>query len=130
MTVYVVQDPRRYDKATGKYTRVFNITPAKEYGELVYLLTPTAAPWNTDSVIFDLWERLGSFGDDDYLLMIGNPILIGWATAIASEVNNGKVAALQWNGKERKYIEVRAQILGLDSDEAGEIETDNGRKGE
>lgn len=113
VTVYVVQDQRRYNRETGDYESAFDLSPAEEYGELSYLLTPTAAPWNPDSVLPELWSALGQFGDQDHLLLIGNPVLIGWATAIAADANEGQVSLLQWHGRERRYIPVSAQVFDV-----------------
>ena len=114
MTVYVVQDQRRYDKDTGKYVNKFNLTSAEEHGELKYLLTPTASPFHPETLMPELWDRLKDFSDADALLLIGNPILIGWATAIAADANNGHVTLLQWHGRDRKYIPVTAQVFDVD----------------
>lgn len=115
MTVYVVQDHRRYDKDTGEYVSVHDLSPAEEFGQLKYLLSPTAAPWASESIIADLWDGLTGFGDGDYLLMVGNPVLCGLATAIACDINGGRIRFLQWNGRERKYTPVEAQVFEVDS---------------
>lgn len=115
VTVFVVQDSRRYDKDTGEYVSVHDLSPAEEYGTLRYLLSPTAAPWAPQSVLDDLWKGLEDFGDDDYLLMVGNPILVGLATAVACDINDGRIKFLQWNGRERRYTDVEAQVYPLDA---------------
>ncbi|QIG74985.1 hypothetical protein EVC26_066 [Rhizobium phage RHph_I72] len=114
MTVYVVQDHRRYDNLTGKYVSVHDLSPAEEYGQLRYLLTPTAAPWNSAGILNDLWAGLEDFGDLDYLLMVGNPVLCGLAAAVASEINDGKIRFLQWNGRDHRYVAVEAQVFEVD----------------
>jgi hypothetical protein len=111
MTVFVVQDHRRYDTATGSYVPVYDLTPAEKFGDLKFLLTPTAAPWATDSIINDLWDALEDFGDDDYLLMVGNPVLCGLAAAVACDVNKGRIRFLQWNGRQKVYTPIEAQVF-------------------
>lgn len=113
VTVFVVQDQRRYNRDTGDYEAAFDLSPAEEYGQLSYLLTPTAAPWSPETVLPELWTALGSFGDGDHLLLVGNPILIGWATAVAADANEGRVGLLQWHGKDRRYIAVSAQVFDV-----------------
>lgn len=113
MTVYVVQDHRRYDKDTGQYVSVHDLSPAEEFGELRYLLSPTAAPWKPESILDDLWDGLSDFGDEDYLLMVGNPVLCGLATAVACDINDGRIRFLQWNGREHKYTPVEAQVFDV-----------------
>lgn len=112
--VYVVQDTRRYEN--GEYVSVHDLTPAREFGELVYLLSPTAAPWKPDNILNDLWTKLEDFCDEDYLLMVGNPALIGLAAAVACEVNDGRIRFLQWHGREQSYKPVEAQVFDPSGD--------------
>lgn len=116
MTVYIVQDHRRYNRDTGEYESVHDLAPAEEYGTLKYLLSPTAAPWSPETVLPDLWAGLRDFGDADHLLLTGNPVLIGWATAVAADYNDGRVSLLQWHGRDRRYIPVTAQVFPVDAD--------------
>lgn len=114
MTVYVVQDPRRYNRGTGEYEPVFDLTPAEEFGELRFLLSPTAAPFDAQSIVDDLRSGLEFFSSDDHLLLIGNPALIGMATAVAADINEGHVHFLQWHGRKRAYVEVEVHLFDLD----------------
>lgn len=114
MTVYVVQDHRRYDKETGQYVSVHDLSPAEEYGQLRYLLSPTAAPWAVDSIIRDLWDGLKDFTDQDYLLMVGNPVLCSLAAVVATDITGGCIRFLQWSGKDRRYAAVEAQVFEVD----------------
>jgi len=109
--VFVVQNQHRWDRERQTFIPKFDLTPAAEYGELVYLLSPTAAPFTPDPVLGELRDKLADFNDGDYLLLVGNPMLIGFATAIAASANNGHVNLLQWSGKDRRYIAVEASGL-------------------
>jgi len=55
-------------------------------------------------------ERLSDFCNDDHLLLIGNPGLIGMATTIAARYNDGSVKLLQWSGRHNEYTEIVAKI--------------------
>jgi len=114
MSVFVVQNQRRLDRAKNAYVPKFDLNPALEYGKLVYLLSPTAKPFEPEPVIDELHEKLGNYDDDDYLLLVGNPMLIGWAVAIAGEYNYGRVRTLQWSGKDNRYLSVNAQLFPVD----------------
>lgn len=116
MTVYVVQDHQRYNRDTGEYESVHDLAPAEEYGPIRYLLTPTAAPWAPDTILDELREGLRDFGPEDYLLLNGNPILIGLATAVAADTASGAVNFLQWHGRERRYTPVTAQVFEVDEE--------------
>lgn len=109
--VFVVQNQHRSDPETGNMVPKFNLAPAAQYGELVYLLSPTAAPWRPDPLVEELSAKLADFTSADFLLLIGNPVLIGFATAIAAKANDGDINCLQWSGREQKYIVVRGRGL-------------------
>ena len=107
MTVFAVQQPHRWNGK--KLVPTFDLRPAEEYGEIEFLLSPSAAPWDTVSIVDELQEKLHNYTDEDYLLLIGNPVLIGLTVAIAANMN-GAVNCLQWSGKDKKYICVSANI--------------------
>lgn len=109
--VFVVQQHVRWDKERQELVPKFDLEPAAEYGELEFLLTPNAAPFNSAPIIRELREKLADFCDDDYLLLVGNPCLIGFASAVAADWNDGRVKFLQWSGKDQKYIPVEAELF-------------------
>lgn len=111
MSVYVVQNHALYNSSTGKMESRFDLGPAKKFGDLVFLLPPIKVPNDPSSTIKELQEKLSNFSDDDYLLLIGNPCFIGWATTIAAAMNSGNVKQLQWNGKKRIYYQICATGL-------------------
>ena len=110
--VYIIQKQMRYDERKRGLVPRFDLEPAKQYGELCYLLSPTAEPTDPEPVLKALRERLEHVTADDYLLLVGNPCLIGWATAIAADRTEGRVNFLQWHSRERRYLAVRAKIFG------------------
>lgn len=117
--VYVVQNQHRWDRLENKFVPKFDFEPAGEYGELVDLLSPTAAPFRTETIIAELHDKLANFSDDDHLLLVGNPVLIGISLAIASDYNNGNIKVLQWSGKDRKYLPIEVKNLYKTSTEIG-----------
>lgn len=111
MTVYVVQQADRWDPAKGVFVPKYDVSEARVYGEISYLLGPRANPLTGPrSIVQELKEKLAGFCDDDFLLLVGNPCLIGWAVAVAAGVN-GTVNLLQWSGKEQRYIAVVSGTL-------------------
>jgi len=104
--VFVVQRQKKIDVANGALVDKFDVGPAERFGELVYLLGPSAKPW-TASVIPELREALRGYdGERDWLIGIGSPILIGCAVAFAAHYGQGKVRFLQWNGRDRDYTPI------------------------
>ncbi len=108
--VYVVQKQMRFDNTKGELVPRFDLKPAEEYGRFVYLLSPTASPFKAASVLADMKKHLKDFTNQDHLLLIGNPCLIGFAVAVAAFYNNGRVNMLQWSGKDGKYLPVSGDI--------------------
>ncbi len=109
--VYVVQNQHRWDKSQETFVPKFDLNPAREFGELHYLLSPTAAPFRPDSILTELHEKLKDFGPNDFLLLVGNPVLIGFSVAVASFINGGSVSLLQWSGKDQRYVAITAENI-------------------
>jgi len=97
--VYVVQE------VPGR-----NITSASKHGELVALLPAGDIVLSPQPTVRRLRTALRDFNDDDFLLLMGDPVAIGLATAIAAEINVGKVAFLKWDRQEQLYYIVRADV--------------------
>lgn len=111
MTVYAVQQQMRFDQTRKELVpRFTSINKAERWGQILYLLSPSAHPFNPDLVLGDMHEKLSGFSDDDHLLLIGNPGLIGMATTIAAHYNGGSVKLLQWSGRHNEYTEIVAKI--------------------
>ncbi len=112
MTVFAVQQQMRFDADTHELVpRFTSINKAEKWGQIVYILSPSAHPFNPQLVLGDIHEKLRNFSDDDFLLLIGNPGLIGMSTAIASHYNDGRVKFLQWSGRHREYTEIVTEIF-------------------
>jgi hypothetical protein len=107
-TVYLIQHQYKAN-AAGDLVPKFNTASAERYGRLVPLLSPTAGPFNPESVIAELSRKLSAFTSDDYLLLLGNPCLIGWATAIAASYCP-KLRMLQWSSRSKEYVVVEADL--------------------
>lgn len=114
--VFVIQNQHRWDRERQQFVPKFDLAAGEEYGELVYLLSPTAAPFRPQPVIAELREKLADFRSGDHLLLVGNPVLIGFAVALAAQVNNGEVSLLQWSGKDQRYIQVKANLEDFTSE--------------
>lgn len=108
--VYVVQNHLRYDPELGELVPRYNISPAERFGKLKFILSPRATTARPEEVIAKMDLILRNFTDEDFLLLIGNPVLIGWATALAAAHNKGRVQLLVWSGKERDYTPVKSHL--------------------
>ena len=109
--VFVIQNHASYNKSTGLMVPRYDLSPAEKFGELVFLLSPITVPNNPAKVVAELRRKLHDFSDEDHLLLIGSPVFIGWATAVAADINDGKVALLQYSGNRKQYFSVKADGL-------------------
>ena len=96
----------------------FNIMGASRYGELVTLLPENSQIiMSPGPLIFKLRKLLKNFTEDDYLLLTGDPAIIGVACSIVSDINNGKFNFLKWDRQEKMYYPIRVNLY-----EKGDIE--------
>lgn len=112
MTVFVVQQQMKFDKEIGALVPRFSgLDKAERFGPLKYVLPPHAHAFDPEAVIGDMHSSLLDFCDDDFLLLVGNPALIGMVTAVAAHYNDGSVRLLQWSGRHEEYTEITAKIF-------------------
>jgi len=89
-----------------------DLTPASKYGHIVYLVEERRAGEKqlTPGIINDMASKLKKFRNGDYLLLVGDPCLIGAATTLAAKFNNGGVAFLRWERRMQGYTVERMQL--------------------
>ncbi len=88
-----------------------NILPAKEYGEIKVLIPPgSQVTFCAEAITFKLLLDLEGFTDDDYLLLIGDPVAIGISVAVAAHWNDGRVKMLKWDRQEKQYCPIEMDI--------------------
>jgi hypothetical protein len=111
MTVFAIQQQMKFDDVQKKLVpRFSSIEKAFRWGKISYVLSPAAHPFNPELVLGDIHKSLCDFCDEDYLLLIGNPVIIGMSTSVAAHYNEGRVKFLQWSGRHGEYTEIPAKI--------------------
>lgn len=108
--VFAVQDQHRLDRQTNTWKPIFNLQPAEKYGTISFLLEAHEVPFAHPQMVPRIEAELADFNDSDWLLLIGNPSLIGVTVAAAAFANEGRIQLLQWDGKFRKYIPVFVKL--------------------
>ena len=115
-TVYVVQEIAGTREGRPK----FNIMGAAQYGNLKFLLDERSQIiFSPGPLIFKLRSALRDFKRTDYLLLTGDPAIIGVTCSIVSEYTNGKFNLLKWDKQERRYypIEINLYETGATNDD-------------
>ena len=106
-TVYVVQEIA----GTRFNSPKINITGALEYGDFKFLLPELSQlMWSPGPLIFQLRKLLKDYTPDDYLLLVGDPAIIGVACSIVSDITNGKYKLIKWDRQERKYYPIEINL--------------------
>jgi len=95
-----------------------NIMGAAEYGKFKFLLPELSQIiFSPGPLIFKLRKELKNYKKQDYLLLTGDPAIIGVACSIVSDITNGKYNLLKWDKQERKYY-----TIAIDLYEKGKID--------
>ena len=111
---YVIQEIPGTQSGNPK----INIMGASRYGEFKFLLPEFSQMiFSPGPLIFKLRKGLKDFKIGDYLLLTGDPAIIGVACSIVSDITNGKYNVLKWDKQERKYYPIEINLY-----EKGEID--------
>ena len=88
-----------------------NIVSATRWGDLEPLTSPfDQIHINPSQIVAQIRRKLVEFNDDDWLLAMGDPAIIGVAFAIASEQNHRRVNILKWDRMEKSYYPVKIRL--------------------
>ena len=99
-TVFVIQDIPGTKQGAPK----INIIGATQFGKLKVLLPENSQIILSPTyVITTLRTLLKDYTPEDYLLLTGDPAIIGVACSIVSDITNGKYNLLKWDKQERRY---------------------------
>jgi len=88
-----------------------NIMGAAEFGTFKFLLPELSQIiFSPGPLIFKLRKGLQNYKPRDFLLLTGDPAIIGVACSIVSDITNGKYQLLKWDKQERKYYSIKINL--------------------
>jgi len=132
--VYVVQELKRYHcpKCDGTYSKPVrggfrcqtceheyeqgvakprdSLTEAAAYGDIEVLFSGNKVGIGVQPIVKQFKYALRNFDDGDFLLVVGDPVLIGIASTMAAASNRGNVNFLRWDRQTRSYIKIGVRI--------------------
>ena len=89
----------------------FNIIGAQKFGRIEVLLREdTQIVRSPGPITYQLRRLLKDFTDKDYLLLSGDPSVIGLACAIVSDINSGRFNLLKWDRQEKVYYPLEINL--------------------
>ena len=116
-TVHVIQEIAGTRAGNPK----INIMGASVYsssGKFHFLLPEfSQIIFSPGPLIYKLRQGLKNFKKRDFLLLTGDPAIIGVACSIVSDITGGKYNLLKWDKQERKYYPIEINLY-----EKGEID--------
>jgi hypothetical protein len=105
--VYVIQEIPGTQAGSPR----INIMSASQYGHFKFLLPEfSQIIFSPGPLIFKLRKSLKEFNEGDYLLLTGDPAIIGVACSIVSDMTNGKYNLLKWDKQERQYYPIAINL--------------------
>ena len=105
--VYVIQEIPGTKAGIPK----INIMSASRYGKFKFLLPEfSQIIFSPGPLIFKLRKGLQNYRAKDFLLLTGDPAIIGVACYIVSDITNGKYQLLKWDKQERKYYPIQINL--------------------
>jgi len=105
--VYVIQEIAGTRDGRPK----INIMGAAEFGTFKFLLPELSQIiFSPGPLIFKLRKGLQNYRPRDFLLLTGDPAIIGVACSIVSDITNGKYQLLKWDKQERKYYSININL--------------------
>ena len=112
--VYIIQEV----PGTREGNPRINIMGAAKYGQFKFLLPESSQIiFSPGPLVFKLRSLLKNYTENDYLLLTGDPAIIGVACSIVSDITNGKYNLLKWDKQERKYYPISINLY-----EKGELD--------
>ena len=117
--VFVIQEIAG-TKAGNPKINIMGASTYSSSGKFKFLLPEfSQIIFSPGPLVYKLRQGLKDFTKEDYLLLTGDPAIIGVACSIVSDITNGKYNLLKWDKQERKYYPIEINLY-----EKGEIDVD------
>ncbi len=102
--VFVTQEVTHRENKGGRLVKKFDFSKAWRYGQLVFLTSQTKAVYEPSVVLGSALNKLRDFNDEDYLLPIGDPVVVSACAAAAAAANRGRMNVLKWDKNSKDYV--------------------------
>ena len=90
----------------------YNILGAQKFGQIVTVLPERSQIiMSPGPLIQKLKTLLKDYTTNDYLLLSGDPAIIGVVCSVVSDITNGKYNLLKWDRQEKTYYPIEVDIF-------------------
>ena len=107
-TVFIPNIPTRYDAISGEHVTALDLNPAARYGRLVPMVKGPVR--NMTEAIAEVRASVAEALPGDYLLVVGDVLLMVVAMVGVAERCGGHVRTLRWDRERRAYDVVEVDL--------------------
>lgn len=89
-----------------------NLTRAMEFGDISILETEDFPQFRDGAPIVDrIRQKLEFFNaESDFLLLVGDPVLIGLSCAVLANLGHKLIKVLKWDNQTRRYLPINLPL--------------------
>ena len=113
--VYLVQEIpvwREHENPEKAGKPKVDITPALKYGQIKIMFPRLKQmQFSPGPMVMEIKKSLKDFTPDDYLLLYGDPAIIGVVCAVVSDITNGKFKLLKFDRRQFSYYPIELNIF-------------------
>lgn len=95
-----------------------DLAPATKHGEMVVLVEHARDASFPQSILRTMRRKLKDFTDQDFLLLVGDPVAMALAVNAAANANRGRVKILKWSRDYGDYYPMQIDFNQGDDDES------------
>ena len=89
----------------------YNVLGAQKFGQIVTVLPEKSQIiLSPGPLIHKLRTALKDYTTDDYLLLSGDPAIIGVVCSVVCDITNGKFNLLKWDRQEKVYYPLEINL--------------------
>lgn len=107
--VFLPQEPMK--KIDGVWMPTYDTRKLYDYGDVIVCVPPGRMILSTAPTVMTMKEKLSDFTDEDFIVGIGDPSLLGIICALAANYNRGKFKMLKWDKEMKRYIPVQVDLF-------------------
>lgn len=112
--VFIPNQPLKYDRVSGQLVKGLDLSAAESFGNFIFLTPDGELQGTPEDIVSQMRAQLQSFTPLDYLLLVGDPRAISWASAIAADVVDGDLRLLHWARSEHRYRVVQTALFEVE----------------